>query len=62
MDRKTQPIISGSFVVMCLVILVIAIAYIYNLSYVVVWKKLDDGQWYLHYDIFNSDVPPQPTG
>ena len=26
-------------------------------KYVVVWKKQDDGNWRLHVDIWNSDLP-----
>lgn len=30
-------------------------------KYVVVWQKLSDGKWYLHYDIFNTDVSKKKT-
>jgi len=30
-------------------------------KYIVVWKKVG-GQWNLHRDIFNSDVPAPPSG
>jgi hypothetical protein len=29
-------------------------------KYVVVWKKTSDG-YKIHFDIMNSDLPPQPT-
>jgi ketosteroid isomerase-like protein len=31
-----------------------------NGKYIVIWKK-EDGQWKLHRDIFNSNLPPRAS-